>query len=93
VVISSLENGLSDTWIAKSFAVRAPKDLGLRPPGSGDPFSNVHPVTLEAASPPSVARIGAPGALNASRRRKAVKKRFVFVFYAGGPGPQKWRAG
>ena len=27
----------------KIFALRAPKDLGLRPPGSGDPFSNAHP--------------------------------------------------
>ena len=33
----------------KIFALRAPKEFGLRPPGSGDPFSNAHPVTLEAA--------------------------------------------
>ena len=27
----------------KIFALRAPKEFGLRPPGSGDPFSNAHP--------------------------------------------------
>ena len=27
----------------KIFALRAPKQFGLRPPGSGDPFSNAHP--------------------------------------------------
>ena len=27
----------------KNFALRAPEDLGLRPPGSADPFSNAHP--------------------------------------------------
>ena len=27
----------------KIFALRAPKEFGLRPPGSGDPFSNDHP--------------------------------------------------
>ena len=27
----------------KIFALRAPKGLGLRPPGPGDPFSNAHP--------------------------------------------------
>ena len=36
----------------KIFALRAPKDLGLRPPGSGDPFSNAHPRHSGGASPP-----------------------------------------
>ena len=70
----------------KDFALRAPKDLGLRPPGSGDPFSNAHPVTLEAASPPSVARSGPPGP---SRGRKA----FCFCFLRTGPGPSEVAGG
>ena len=70
----------------KMFALRAPKDLGLRPPGSGDPFSNAHPVTLEAASPPSVARLGPPGP---SRGRKV----FCFCFLRRGPGLSKVAGG
>ena len=70
----------------KIFALRAPKDLGLRPPGSGDPLSNAHPVTLEAASPPSVARSGPPGP---SRGRTA----FCFCFLRTGPGPSEVAGG
>ena len=39
----SLENGRRRLTDRKIFALRAPKDLGLRPPGPGDPFSNAHP--------------------------------------------------
>ena len=42
----------------KIYALRAPKDLGLRPPDQGTPSRTLTPVTLEGASPP---RVGRPG--------------------------------
>ena len=57
----------------KIFALRAPKDLGLRPPGSGDPLSNAHPRHSGGGVATQCRSIGAPGAL---KRQKSV----LFLF-------------
>jgi len=82
----SLENGLSDTWIAKSSRCAHLRTWGSAPQDQETPYRTLTPVTLEAASPPSVARSGPPGP---SRGRKA----FCFCFLRRGPGPSEVAGG
>ena len=81
----SLENGLSDTWIAK-----VSRCARLRTWGSAPQESR----TSRTLTPSLWRRRRHPVSLDRGPRGpQEAETCFVLVFYAGGPGPQKWREG
>ena len=82
----SLENGLSDSWIAKISRCARLRTWGSAPQDQETPSRTLtpslwrrrrHPVSLDRGP----------------RGPQEGEQRFVFVFYVRGPGPLRWRAG
>jgi len=82
----SLENGLSDTWIAKLSRCARLRTWGSAPQDQE--------TTSRTLTPSLWRRRRHPVSLDRGPRGpQEAEKCFVFVFYPGGPGPQKWREG
>ena len=82
----SLENGLSDTWIAKVSRCAHPRTWGSAPQDQETPSRTLTPGLWRRRRHSVSLDRGPQGPQEA-------EKRFVFVFYAGGPGSQKWQEG
>ena len=82
----SLENGLSDTWIAKFSRCARLRTWGSAPQDQE--------TTSRTLTPSLWRRRRHPVSLDRGPRGpQEAEKCFVFVFYAGGPGSQKWQEG